>query len=184
MNKLIKITLPLSEATVRDLRVGDIVKLSGVLYTARDAAHRRLCELVAAGKELPVDLKDETIYFVGPTPAKPGEAIGSAGPTTSYRMDDYSPTLIKEVGIRGMIGKGDRSSAVVAAMQDCGAVYFAGTGGAGALIAKSIIKCEVVCYADLGPEAIHRLEVKDFPVTVAIDTVGGNLYQATRGGAQ
>jgi fumarate hydratase subunit beta len=172
----IKLTTPFSAEDIDKLKAGDQVLLSGVIYTGRDAAHKRLCELLDAGKELPVDLNGQVIYFVGPSPAKPGKVIGSAGPTTSYRMDAYSPQVIKEAGLRGMIGKGGRGQEVVDAMCRYGCVYFAATGGAAALISKSIISCEVVCYEDLGPEAIHRLEVKDMPLIVAIDAHGNNLY--------
>ena len=172
----IKLTTPFSAEDVDKMKAGDQVLLSGVIYTGRDAAHKRLCELLDAGKELPVDLNGQVIYFVGPSPAKPGKVIGSAGPTTSYRMDAYSPQVIKEAGLRGMIGKGGRGQEVVDAMSRYGCVYFAATGGAAALISKSIISCEVVCYDDLGPEAIHRLEVKDMPLIVAIDAHGNNLY--------
>jgi fumarate hydratase subunit beta len=172
----IKLTTPFSAEDIDKLKAGDQVLLSGVIYTGRDAAHKRLCELLDAGKELPVDLNEQVIYFVGPSPAKPGKVIGSAGPTTSYRMDAYSPQVIKEAGLRGMIGKGGRGQEVVDAMCRYGCVYFAATGGAAALISKSIISCEVVCYEDLGPEAIHRLEVKDMPLIVAIDSHGNNLY--------
>lgn len=172
----IKLTTPFSAEDVDKLKAGDQIFLSGVIYTGRDAAHKRLCELLDAGKELPVDLNGQVIYFVGPSPAKPGKVIGSAGPTTSYRMDAYSPQVIKEAGLRGMIGKGGRGQEVVDAMCRYGCVYFAATGGAAALISKSIVSCEVVCYEDLGPEAIHRLEVKDMPLIVAIDAHGNNLY--------
>ena len=175
----VRLETPLTREKVRLLRAGDSCLISGVIYTARDAAHKRLCELVAAGKELPVDVKDSIIYFVGPTPAKPGQAIGSAGPTTSYRMDAYSPTLIS-LGLTGMIGKGKRGQEVVAAMTEHGAVYFGAIGGCGALLSKCIQKAEVVAYADLGAEAIHRLEVEDFPVVVVIDAQGNNLYQTGR----
>ena len=175
----VKITTPLTQEKVQQLRAGDSCLISGVIYTARDAAHKRLCELVEAGKELPLDVKDCIIYFVGPTPAKPGHAIGSAGPTTSYRMDAYSPTLIK-LGLTGMVGKGKRSPEVVDAMKEHGAVYFGAIGGCGALLSKCIKKAEVVAYEDLGPEAIHRLEVEDFPVVVIIDSQGDNLYQSGR----
>ncbi len=153
--------------------------LSGVIYTARDAAHKRLCELVEQGKELPLDVKDSIIYFVGPTPARPGEAIRSAGPTTSYRMDAYSPTMIAQ-GQTGMIGKGKRNEEVIAAMKEHGAVYFGAIGGCGALLSKCIKKAEVVAYDDLGAEAIRRLEVEDFPVIVIIDSEGNNLYETGR----
>ena len=163
----------------RQLKSGDSVLLSGVIYTARDAAHKRLCELVEQGKELPLDVKDSIIYFVGPTPAKPGQVIGSAGPTTSYRMDAYSPTMIEQ-GQTGMIGKGKRSPEVIAAMKKHGAVYFGAIGGCGALLSKCIKKAEVIAYDDLGAEAIRRLEVEDFPVIVIIDSEGNNLYETGR----
>ena len=163
----------------RALKSGDSVLLSGVIYTARDAAHKRLCELVEQGKELPLDVKDSIIYFVGPTPAKPGQVIGSAGPTTSYRMDAYSPTMIEQ-GQTGMIGKGKRSPEVIEAMKKHGAVYFGAIGGCGALLSKCIKKAEVIAYDDLGAEAIRRLEVEDFPVIVIIDSEGNNLYETGR----
>ena len=171
-----KLTAPLSQEEARKLRAGDSVLLSGVIYTARDAAHKRLCELVAEGKELPFPVKDSIVYFVGPTPAKEGQAIGSAGPTTSYRMDAYSPTLIAQ-GQTGMIGKGKRGPEVVEAMKEHGAVYFGAIGGCGALLSNCIKKAEIVCYEDLGAEAIRRLEVEDFPVVVIIDSEGNNLYE-------
>ncbi len=174
-----KITAPLTREAARQLRAGDSCLISGVIYTARDAAHKRLCELAAAGKELPVQLQDTIIYFVGPTPAKPGQAIGSAGPTTSYRMDAYSPMLIAR-GLTGMIGKGKRDEEVVAAMKAHGAVYFGAIGGCGALLSKCIKKAEVIAYEDLGAEAIRRLEVEDFPVVVIIDSEGNNLYETGR----
>ena len=175
----IRITAPLSREAARTLRAGDSCLISGVIYTARDAAHKRLCELAAEGKELPLDVKDAIIYFVGPTPAKPGQAIGSAGPTTSYRMDAYSPTLIS-LGLTGMIGKGKRGPEVVAAMKDHGAVYFGAIGGCGALLSKCIKKAEVIAYEDLGAEAIRRLKVEDFPAIVIIDSEGNNLYESGR----
>ena len=175
----INITAPLTREAARGLKAGDSCLISGVIYTARDAAHKRLCELVAAGKELPLDVKDSIIYFVGPTPAKPGQAIGSAGPTTSYRMDAYSPTLIAQ-GLTGMIGKGKRGPEVVAAMKAHGAVYFGAIGGCGALLSKCIKKAEVIAYDDLGAEAIRRLEVEDFPAIVIIDSEGNNLYETGR----
>ena len=175
----VKITAPLSRDDAKALRAGDSCLISGVIYTARDAAHKRLCDLVAAGKELPLDIKDALIYFVGPTPAKPGQAIGSAGPTTSYRMDAYSPTLIS-LGLTGMIGKGKRGPEVVAAMKEHGAVYFGAIGGCGALLSKCIKKAEIVAYEDLGAEAIRRLEVEDFPAIVIIDSEGNNLYETGR----
>ena len=177
--KTVMITTPLTKDKVKQLHAGDSCLISGVIYTARDAAHKRLCELVEAGKVLPLDVKDSIIYFVGPTPAKPGEVIGSAGPTTSYRMDAYSPTLIK-LGLTGMIGKGKRGPEVVAAMQEHGAVYFGAIGGCGALLSKCIKKAEVIAYDDLGAEAIHRLEVDDFPAVVIIDSQGNNLYHSGR----
>ena len=170
------ITVPMSRETARSLKAGDSVLLSGVIYTARDAAHKRLCELAAQGKQLPLDVTDGVIYFVGPTPAKPGEVIGSAGPTTAYRMDAYSPMLI-ELGLTGMIGKGKRNDAVVSAMKQHGAVYFGAIGGCGALLSRCIKKAEVIAYEDLGAEAIRRLEVENFPVVVIIDSEGNNLYE-------
>jgi len=175
----IQITAPLSREAARKLKAGDSCLISGVIYTARDAAHKRLCQLAAEGKELPLDVKDAIIYFVGPTPAKPGQAIGSAGPTTSYRMDAYSPTLIS-MGLTGMIGKGKRGEEVVAAMKEHGAVYFGAIGGCGALLSKCIKKAEIVAYEDLGAEAIRRLEVEDFPAIVIIDSEGNNLYEMGR----
>ena len=175
----VKITAPLTREAARNLKAGDSCLISGVIYTARDAAHKRLCELVAEGKELPLDVKDAIIYFVGPTPAKEGQAIGSAGPTTSYRMDAYSPTLIQQ-GLTGMIGKGKRGPEVVAAMREHGAVYFGAIGGCGALLSKCIKKAEIVAYEDLGAEAIRRLEVEDFPAIVIIDSEGDNLYETGR----
>lgn len=175
----ISIHTPLSREDARKLRSGDSCLISGVIYTARDAAHKRLCELVAQGKELPMDVENSIIYFVGPTPARPGEAIGSAGPTTSYRMDAYSPILIAK-GQTGMIGKGKRSPEVVSAMKAHGAVYFGAIGGCGALLSQCIKKAEVIAYDDLGAEAIRRLEVEDFPVIVVIDSEGNNLYETGR----
>lgn len=171
-----KLTLPLSREDAKALRAGDTVLLTGHLYTGRDAAHKRLIALLDEGKPLPVDLVGETIYYVGPAPASPGHAVGSAGPTTSYRMDAYTPQLLR-MGLRAMIGKGKRSPAVIEAMKENGAVYFGATGGAAALIAQSITKSEVVCYEDLGAEAIHRFEIVDFPAVVLIDTLGNNLYE-------
>ena len=175
----ISIKAPLSREEARKLKSGDSCLLSGVIYTARDAAHKRLCELIEQGKELPFDIKDSVIYFVGPTPAKPGEVIGSAGPTTSYRMDAYSPVLIAQ-GQTGMIGKGKRNDEVVNAMKEHGAVYFGAIGGCGALLSQCIKKSEVIAYEDLGAEAIRRLEVEDFPVIVVIDSEGNNLYETGR----
>lgn len=175
----IKITAPLTHTEARKLKAGDSCLISGVIYTARDAAHKRLCELIEAGRELPIDLNESIVYFVGPTPAKPGQAIGSAGPTTSYRMDAYSPMLIAN-GQTGMIGKGKRGPEVIAAMKEHGAVYFGAIGGCGALLSKCIKKAEIVAYEDLGAEAIRRLEVEDFPAIVVIDSEGNNLYESGR----
>ena len=174
-----KIQTPLTRELVKTLKAGDTCTITGTIFTARDAAHKRLCELVAQGKELPMEIKDAIIYFVGPTPAKPGQAIGSAGPTTSYRMDAYSPTLIS-IGQTGMIGKGKRNDEVIAAMKEHGAVYFGAIGGCGALLSKCIKKAEIVAYEDLGAEAIRKLEVEDFPVVVIIDAEGNNLYESGR----
>ena len=172
---MIKLTTPLTQEKLRTLKAGDSCQITGVIYTARDAAHKRLCQLLEEGKELPLDVKDAIIYFVGPTPAKPGQAIGSAGPTTSYRMDAYSPSLIQE-GLTGMIGKGKRGPEVVAAMKEHGAVYFGAIGGCGALLSKCVKSAEIVAYEDLGAEALRRLEVEDLPATVIIDSEGNNLY--------
>lgn len=174
-----KLQTPFTREDTRTLKAGDACLISGVIYTARDAAHKRLCELLARNEPLPIDMENAIIYFVGPTPAKPGQIIGSAGPTTSYRMDAYSPALIA-IGQTGMIGKGKRSPEVIAAMKEYGAVYFGATGGCGALLSKCIKKAEVVAYEDLGAEAIRRLEVEDFPVTVIIDSEGSNLYETGR----
>ena len=174
-----RITTPLTIEKTKDLRCGDNVLISGVIYTGRDAAHKRLCELLAEGKELPIDVTDAIIYYVGPAPAQPGQVIGSAGPTTSYRMDAYAPDLLN-IGLKGMIGKGKRGPEVVAAMKEHGAIYFGAIGGAGALLAKCIKKSEIVAYEDLGAEAIRRLEVEDFPVVVIIDSEGNNLYETGR----
>jgi fumarate hydratase subunit beta len=176
MSQPIRLKTPLSDADVEKLKAGDKVLLNGVIYTGRDAAHKRLFDLLREGKPLPVDLKGQVIYYVGPAPAKPGQAIGSAGPTTSGRMDAYSPKLM-EIGLKGMIGKGMRKKEVVEAMKKYKAVYFAATGGAGALLAKAIKKAQVVAYEELGPEAVTRLEVEDFPVIVVNDTKGNDLYQ-------
>jgi len=175
----VSITAPLSREKARQLKAGDSCLISGVIYTARDAAHKRLCELAAQGKPFPMEMQDAVIYFVGPTPAKEGQAIGSAGPTTSYRMDAYSPTLIAH-GQTGMIGKGKRGPEVIAAMKEHGAVYFGAIGGCGALLSKCIKKAEIVAYEDLGAEAIRRLEVEDFPAIVIIDSEGNNLYEMGR----
>ena len=174
-----KLNVPFTPEEARTLHAGESVLLSGVIYTARDAAHKRLCELLAEGKDLPFDIKNATIYYVGPTPAREGRAIGSAGPTTSYRMDAYSPALIA-AGETGMIGKGKRSPEVIEAMKNYGAVYFGAIGGAGALLSHCIKKAEIVAYEDLGAEALRRLEVENLPVTVVIDCNGKNLYEQGR----
>jgi fumarate hydratase subunit beta len=171
----IRLRTPLSGSEVEKLTIGDPVRLSGVVYTARDAAHARLVDLVREGKTLPFDIRGQVIYFVGPTPAPPGRPIGSAGPTTSYRMDSYGPVLI-ELGLKGMIGKGKRCAEVLEAMKRHKAVYFGATGGAGALLAQRIVAAELVAYEDLGPEAIRRLVVEDFPAVVINDCRGGDLY--------
>jgi fumarate hydratase subunit beta len=175
MSEVIRLTPPLSDQDVEKLKIGDRVLISGTIYTGRDAAHKRLSDLLKGGKTLPFDIKGQIIYYVGPTPAKPGQVFGSAGPTTSYRMDAYSPSLI-ERGLKGMIGKGMRSDAVKEAMKKYKAVYFAATGGAGALLAKRVRKAEIVAYEDLGPEAIRRLVVDDLPVIVVNDVRGNDLY--------
>ncbi len=174
--KTLNIKSPLDEDTITKLKAGDQVFISGVIYTARDAAHKRLVEALDRGEKLPFDLTNQIIYYMGPSPAKPGQVIGSAGPTTSGRMDSYTPRLIA-CGLKGMIGKGNRSQAVKDAIKKYKAVYFAAIGGAGALISKSIRKAEVIAYEDLGAEAIHRLEVEDFPATVINDIYGGDLYE-------
>lgn len=171
-----RIATPLTEEKVKDLKAGDSVLISGTIYTARDAAHKRLVELLDKGEALPIDVNDAIIYYVGPSPAKPGNVIGSAGPTTSYRMDSYAPRLL-DIGLKGMIGKGLRSKEVVDSMKKNKAVYFAAIGGAAALMGKSIKKAELVAYEDLGSEAIRRLEVEDLPVVVVIDSEGNNLYE-------
>ena len=175
MNEPIRLKTPLRDEDVERLKIGDRVLINGMIYTGRDAAHKRLIDLLREGKELPFDIQGQVIYYVGPAPAKPGQAIGSAGPTTSYRMDAYSLSLI-EKGLKGMIGKGMRSEAVKEAMIKHKAVYFAATGGAGALLAKRVKKAAVVAYEDLGPEAIRRLEVEDLPVIVVNDVRGNDLY--------
>jgi fumarate hydratase subunit beta len=168
------IELPLTRQKTTALKSGDEVYLTGELFTARDAAHKRFIETLSKNEPLPISLRDAVIYYVGPTPAKPGQIIGSAGPTTSSRMDAYTPQLLA-LGLRGMIGKGTRSQAVKDAMKKTGAVYFGAIGGAGALLADCVTGYEVVCYHDLGTEAVHRLYVKNFPVTVVIDTLGNDL---------
>lgn len=175
-NQYKKIVAPLTDEQIEDLRAGDNVLISGYVYAARDTVHKRLVNLLNEGKELPIDLKGQVVYYVGPTPAKPGYASGSAGPTSSYRMDSYSPRLMDQ-GLKGMIGKGLRNNAVVESMIKNKAVYFAATGGAAALIAKSIKKVEMVAYEELGAEALQKMTVVDFPAIVVIDSKGNNLYQ-------
>ena len=171
MNPIKNIEMPLTYEKVKELRAGDMVEITGVIYTGRDAAHKRLCDTLAEGGEMPFDLKDSVIYYVGPAPAKPGAVIGSAGPTTSYRMDDLTVPLLES---------GYRSSQVIEAMIRTGAVYFAAIGGAGALISDTIKEAEVIAYEELGTEAIRRLRVESFPVTVVIDSYGNNLYETER----
>lgn len=171
-----RVITPLNDLEISELKCGDSILLTGTIYTARDAAHKRLIELIEKGEELPFDLKGETIYYVGPTPPKPGMVIGSAGPTTSYRMDAYAPKLL-DLGLKGMIGKGLRNEEVIESIKRNKAIYFGAIGGAAALIGKSIVKSEVIAYEDLGSEAIRRLEVKDLPLVVVIDSLGNNLYE-------
>lgn len=178
------ITIPfVNEEEIRSLHAGDYVYLTGTVYTARDAAHKRMSEALAAGRELPVNMENNVIYYMGPSPAREGRPIGSAGPTTASRMDKYTPALL-ELGLKGMIGKGKRSKAVKEAIVKNRAVYFAAVGGAGALLSKSIVSSEVIAYDDLGTEAIRRLEIKNFPVIVVIDCMGNDLYEEvmTQGG--
>jgi fumarate hydratase subunit beta len=176
MAKIVKLTPPLTDEDVLQLEIGDQVLVSGVIYTARDAAHKRLVDLLQAGQPLPVDLKGQILYYVGPSPARPGRVIGAAGPTTSYRMDSYAPTLMK-LGLKAMIGKGKRDAAVVKAMQEYRAVYLGATGGAGALISQCIKEAQVVAFPELGPEAVHRLVVEDLPTIVINDCYGRDLYE-------
>lgn len=173
------ITLPLTEEVARSLRAGDRVYLTGTVYTSRDAGHKRMCEALARGEALPFDPTDATIYYVGPTPAKPGQVIGSAGPTTAGRMDAYAPTMIR-AGARGMIGKGARLPEVVEAMKEYGGVYFGAIGGAGALLAKCVKQAELIAYEDLGAEALRKLYVEEMPLFVIIDSLGNNLYETGR----
>lgn len=170
------ISVPLSNEDAKSLRAGDYVYLSGTIYTARDAAHKRMYEALEKGEALPIDMQNNVIYYMGPSPAREGRAIGSAGPTTASRMDKYAPTLL-DLGLKGMIGKGKRSQEVKDAIVRNGAVYFAAVGGAGALLSRSITESEVIAYDDLGTEAIRKLTVKDFPVVVVIDSEGNNLYE-------
>ena len=175
-----KITVPFTEEQALALHAGDSVLISGVIYTARDAAHKRLVALLDKGEPLPCDLSDQIIYYVGPPPPRPGGVIGSAGPTTSYRMDAYAPRLMQQAGLRGMIGKGLRSIEVTEAIKRNNGVYLAAIGGAGALLASAVTACEVIAYPDLDSEAIHRLEVVNFPAVVVLDCYGGNLYASGR----
>jgi len=172
------ISVPLTNEAAADLRAGDYVYLTGTIYTARDAAHKRMYEALKRGEELPVKMENNVIYYMGPSPARPGRPIGSAGPTTSSRMDKYAPSLL-DLGLKGMIGKGKRNQAVKDAIVRNGAVYFAAVGGAGALLSRSIVSSEVIAYDDLGTEAIRRLEVKNFPVIVVIDAEGNNMYETS-----
>ena len=172
----IRISEPFTKDKVKDLKAGDSVLVTGTVYTARDAAHKRITEMIARGEKPPFEIKDSIIYYVGPTPAKPGNPIGSAGPTTSYRMDAYAPTLL-DLGELAMIGKGQRSDEVMEAVKRNGAIYFAAIGGAAALMAKCVKSAEVIAFDDLGAEAVRKLYVEDLPVTVVLDSVGGNLYK-------
>jgi len=176
MSGIKKIFTPLRNEMIKQLKSGDSVLINGFIYTARDAAHKRLIELIKSGENLPFEIRGQVIYYVGPSPAKPGYPCGSAGPTTSYRMDSYTPPLL-DLGLKGMIGKGFRSLEVIESMKKNKAIYFAAVGGAAALIAKSIKKSEVIAYEELGPEAIFRFYVEDFPAIVVIDAEGNNLYE-------
>lgn len=175
----IKLHTPLTDDQLKDLKPGDNVEITGIIYTGRDAAHKRFVELLEQGKELPIDVKGSVMYYVGPAPAKGDRPIGSAGPTTSYRMDPFTPQLL-DLGLKGMIGKGKRDQAVKDSIVKNGAVYFAAIGGAAAVIAKSVKTAEIVCYEDLGAEAVRKLYVEDFPCTVVVDTKGNDLYQTGR----
>lgn len=175
LSTVLKLTTSLNENIIKDLKAGDIVELSGEVYTARDSAHKKIVDLLDHGQELPFNLKGSIIYYVGPTPAKPGKAVGSAGPTTSTRMDKYTPILLDK-GLKAMIGKGNRSEEVIDSMIRNNAVYFAATGGAAALISRSIIKSELIAYPELGPEAICKFTIKNMPLIVAIDSKGNSLY--------
>ena len=170
------LTVPFTHDQVKQLQAGDLVTITGYIFTARDAAHKKLTEALESGESLPIELQDQMIYYAGPTPAKPGKVIGSCGPTTSGRMDSYSPRLL-EKGLRGMIGKGPRSEKVIDSMKKNGAVYFAAVGGAAAVISESIEEVEIVAYEDLGPEAIRKMKVVDYPCVVAIDSYGVNLFE-------
>lgn len=176
MTTIKNLTTPLTFEQVKDLKAGDQVTITGVIYSARDAAHKNMVDALKEENPLPIDIKDQVIYYAGPSPAKPGKVIGSCGPTTSGRMDAYSPTMMEQ-GLRGMIGKGPRSKDVIESMKQNGAVYFAAIGGAAALIADTIKKVDIVAYPDLGPEAIRRMEVASYPCIVAIDCEGNDLYE-------
>ncbi len=179
MSEIKRITTPLTDEVLEDLKAGDSVLISGVIYTGRDAAHKRMVEALKNGEDLPFDLKGQIIYYVGPTPPKPGKVIGACGPTTSYRMDPYAPLLI-EKGLKGMIGKGSRSKEVIEAMKRFKAVYFASFGGAGALLSETVKEAEIIAYEDLGPEAVRRLVVENFPAVVVNDIYGNDLYEQGR----
>ncbi|PKM51082.1 MAG: fumarate hydratase [Firmicutes bacterium HGW-Firmicutes-7] len=175
----IKLTTPLTKEKVENLKSGDKVLITGVIYTLRDAGHKKMIEQINNGETLPIDMKDNIIYYVGPSPARPGQIIGSAGPTTSYRMDDYTPTLL-DLGLKGMIGKGERNESVILSMKKNTSVYFAAVGGAAALISNTIKSCEIIAYEELGTESLKKLEVENFPVIVVIDCRGNNLYKTER----
>ena len=171
------ITTPITEEITKDLHSGDMVYISGTIYVARDAAHKRLMEVLDAGEELPIEIQDATVYYMGPSPAREGRPIGSAGPTTASRMDKYAPRLL-DLGLKAMSGKGKRTQEVINAIIRNHAVYFAAVGGAGALLSKCIVESEIVCYEDLGAEAIRKIKIKDFPAIVVIDCEGNNLYES------
>jgi fumarate hydratase subunit beta len=173
------VTIPFKEGVLETLKAGDLISLTGVLFTGRDQTHRRLVALLDEGKELPVDLKGQLLYYVGPTPARPGQVIGAAGPTTSYRMDAYTPRLL-ELGMKGTLGKGSRTMDVRQAMKKHGAIYLATVGGAGALLSKSIVKSELVAFEDAGPEALFRFEVENFPAVVINDLEGNDFYEMVK----
>ena len=179
MANKIHITTPLTDEIISNLKSGDEVLISGTIYTARDAAHKKLVDSINSGENLPFDIKNTIIYYVGPSPKKPGDVIGSAGPTTSYRMDAYTPTLL-DLGLKGMIGKGSRNKNVVESIKKNHAVYFAAIGGAGALISSTIKSSEVIAYEELGPEAVHKLTVENFPAIVVLDSAGNDLYTIER----
>jgi len=176
---MIRISTPLTKEAIKSLKAGDEVLLSGIILTARDAAHKRLADMLVKGKRIPLNLKEAVIYYAGPTPARPGRAIGSCGPTTSSRMDEFTPALIG-LGLSGMIGKGDRSPEVIKAIKKYGCVYFLATGGIGALLATKVRSARVILFTDLGPEAVYKLEVRDFPLIVGIDSKGKNIYDTVR----